>query len=410
MPETGWFNEAKFGLFIHWGIYSLLERGEQVLFREHLTPSAYARLADRFQPDRFDADGWAAAAVAGGMKYAVLTSKHHDGYCLFDSAVSDYTATKTAPGRDLVAEYVEAFRRAGLRVGLYFSLADWSKPAYFSGPERDPNGFAAFIDYTHAQVCELCTNYGPLDVLWFDGAWPHDAQAWRSDELLATIRSLQPGVLVNNRAVLAGDFDTPEQRIAASAAGRPWEACLTATERWWGWHRGDTLWKSPREVVHLLCRTAGEGGNLLYNVGPKPDGAFPPEFVASIGAVGEWLGRNGEAVYGTRRGVSELSTLGCMTVKGNTAYLLVLFWPGSELHLSGIANRVRSARFLADGTAIDVLQVGEHIHLRGLPEAPPDPLATVIALDLEGEPMALEWARDRLWEGDAGRMRGWAEL
>ncbi len=409
MPDTAWFSEAKFGLFIHWGIYSLLERGEQVLFREHLPPSDYAHLAERFRPSRFDADAWAATAVAAGMRYAVLTSKHHDGYCLFDSAVSDYTAPKTAAGRDLVAEYVDAFRRAGLRVGLYFSLADWSKPAYFSGPERDPAGFAAFVDCAHAQVRELCSNYGPLDVLWFDGSWPHDDEAWRAEELLAEIRRRQPGVLVNNRAILAGDFDTPEQRIAASAAGRPWEACLTATERWWGWHRGDTQWKSAREVVHLLCRTAGEGGNLLYNVGPKPDGSLPAEFVDSVAEVGGWLRRNGEAIYGTRRGVSELITLGYMTVKGSTAYLLVLFWPGAELHLSGLANRVRSARFLADGAPITVRQVGEHIHLTGLPERPPDPLATVITLDLEGEPRPSDWARERLWEGDAARMRAWAE-
>jgi len=408
VTDRSWFLDAKLGLFIHWGMYSLLERGEQVLFREHLRPSEYARLATRFQPSEFDAARWAATAKAAGMRYAVLTSKHHDGYCLFGSAVSDFSAIQVGPHRDLVADYVAAFRAAGLKVGLYYSLADWRWPAYFAGPQRDPEGFARFIEYTHAQVRELCSNYGPIDVLWFDGAWPHDAQAWRAPQLLEMIRSLQPGALVNNRAGVPGDFDTPEQQISASATGRAWEACVTSTERFWGYHSGDILWKSPLEVVHMLAKTAGGGGNLLLNVGPQASGRFPAQFDSIAREVGHWLSHNGESIYGTRRGVVDVTTLGHMTVRGSTAYVHILYWPGSEGRIAGLASRVLSARFLADGRPVRFEQGDAHVLLHDLPARAPDPYDTVVALELDGPAEALPWAKDFLWQGDAARMVAWA--
>jgi len=184
---TDWFSLAKFGLFIHWGMYALWGRGEQVLLREHLAPSAYRQRATEFDPRRYDPSVWAELAHCAGMRYAVLTARHHDGYCLFDSAASAFTAVHTGPKRDLVAEYVRAFRQAGLRVGLYYSLADWQWPAYWQGPQRDPDGFATYVDYVHTQVRELCSQYGLIDIFWFDGAWPHSAADWRSVELLETI-------------------------------------------------------------------------------------------------------------------------------------------------------------------------------------------------------------------------------
>ena len=189
-----WFRDARFGLFIHWGAYSLLERGEQVLFREHLIPSAYRKQARTFNPTRFDADEWVSVAKKAGMKYAVLTTKHHDGFCLFDTATTDYSSARTASGRDFVAEYVRAFRRAGIRVGLYFSLADWNCPAYFKGPGKDPKGFRVFRKMVHEQVRELCSNYGKLDVLWFDGEWPHSVKEWQSGRMEKMIRTLQPDI------------------------------------------------------------------------------------------------------------------------------------------------------------------------------------------------------------------------
>lgn len=407
VASSRWFAEARFGLFMHWGMYSLYERGEQVLFREHLVPSQYRRRAAEFKAQRYDPRDWARMARDAGMRYAVLTSKHHDGFCLFDSQISDLTSTKTGAGRDLVAEYVTAFREVGLRVGLYFSLADWQWPAYFAGPDRDPDGFARFVEYTHTQVRELCTGYGPLDVMWFDGLWPHTPEAWRSVELLDMIRQLQPGILINNRAGLPGDFGTPEQKIVVDSE-RPWESCITAVERHWGYHAGERLWKTPEEIIHLLARIGEGGGNLLLNVGPKPDGTFPQPFVDLLREVGDWMRVNGSSLYGCTPGVCETISFGRMTVVGSTVYLHVLYWPGETLNLSGLNNRVLSARFLADGWSIDFEQKRDRIQLRNLPGLPPDPRNTVIALEVEGEPGPYPWAAERLWNGDANRMTAWS--
>jgi len=402
-----WFAEARFGLFVHWGMYALYERGEQVLFREHLTPSEYRRRAAEFNPRRYDPAAWATLAREAGMRYAVLTAKHHDGFCLFDSALSNFTSAKTGARRDLVREYVEAFRGAGLKVGLYYSLADWQWPAYFLGPERDPEGFGRFIQYTHGQVRELCSAYGQMDIIWFDGAWPHPPEAWRAGELLAMIRGLQPAVLINDRAGLPGDFGTPEQQILAPAQ-RPWESCITSVERHWGYHAGERLWKTAEQVIHMLAQVAEGGGNLLLNVGPKADGTFPEPFVTLLREVGQWLRVNGQAIYGSSHGVCESVSIGRQCVVGSTVYLHVLYWPGETLHLSGLDNRVLSARFLADGRPITFEQMGEHIYLRGLPAEPPDARDTVIALEVQGTPKPFPWARERLWQGDAGRMAGWS--
>ncbi len=409
-PTRNWFADARFGLFIHWGMYALYGRGEQVLFREHLTPSEYRRRAAEFNPQRYNPLEWAQMAHDAGMRYAVLTAKHHDGFCLFDSAVSEFTSAKTGAKRDLVAEYVRACRQVGLKVGLYYSLADWQWPAYFDGPERDPDGFARFLDYTHTQVRELCTRYDQIDILWFDGAWPHSAETWRSAELLDMIRRLQPGILINDRAGLPGDFTTPEQRILGGAADAMVESCITSVERHWGYHAGERIWKTPEQVIHALAQVGEGGGNLLLNVGPRADGSFPLPFVDLLREVGEWMRLNGASLYGCTPGVCEAISIGRMTVVGPTVYLHVLYWPGETLHLSGLASRVVSARFLADGWPIHFKQEGEHLYLRGLPPLPPDPRNTVIALEIEGVAQAFPWAQDRLWQGDASRMTPWAGM
>ena len=407
-PAADWFRNARFGLFVHWGMYSIYGRGEQVLFREHLAPSEYRQQADSFCPRRYRPEDWAALAKKAGMRYAVLTAKHHDGYCLFDSALSDLTSTKTAAGRDLVQEYVSAFRAAGLKVGLYYSLADWQWPAYFAGPASDPEGFERFLEYTHGQVRELCSNYGQLDVIWFDGVWPHAAETWRSADLLAMIRSLQPGILINDRAGLPADFGTPEQSILAAQPGRAWESCITSVERHWGYHAGERLWKTPEQIIHTLAQVSEGGGNLLLNVGPRPDGTFPHPFVDLLSEVGSWLDVNGASIYGCEPSVCECISIGRMTVVGSTVYLHCLYWPGSSLHLSGLDNRVLSARLLADGWPLGVEQCGEHIYINDLPTLPPDPRNTVIAIEVEGTPKPFGWARDRLWQGDASRMAPWS--
>jgi alpha-L-fucosidase len=403
-----WFAEARFGLFIHWGMYALYARGEQVLFREHLKPSLYRQRAYEFAPQRYDPTAWALLARDAGMRYAVLTAKHHDGFCLYDSAVSEFTSAKTGARRDLLREYIDAFRAAGLHVGLYYSLADWQWPAYFQGPERDLEGFDRFLEYTHAQVRELCSNYGMIDILWFDGAWPHAPEVWRAAELLRTVRSLQPNILINDRAGLPGDFDSPEQRILGSGAPRPWESCITAVERHWGYHVGEALWKTPARVIHMLAQVAEGGGNLLLNVGPRADGSFPQPFVELLHEVGRWMRANGRSIYASSRGVCESISIGRQTVVDSTVYLHVLYWPGQVLHLAGLQNHVLTAYFLADGWPVDFRQEGEDVYLDNLPSQAPDPYDTVIALDVEGTPEACAWAQDRLWQGDAGRMAGWA--
>ncbi|MCX8183670.1 MAG: alpha-L-fucosidase, partial [Crenarchaeota archaeon] len=222
--RMSWWVEARFGMFIHWGLYAIPARGEWVMYCERIPKNEYARLAQKFNPKRFDADKWVELAKQAGARYMVLTTRHHDGFCLWDSSVSDFTSVKTAARRDFVAEYVEACRKAGMRIGFYYSLLDWRWPAYWDGPEKNPEGWKEFRNYVHAQVRELLTNYGKIDILWYDGGWPHSPDAWGSEQLNAMVRSLQPEIIINNRSGLPGDFDTPEQRIEVSH--RPWEACM----------------------------------------------------------------------------------------------------------------------------------------------------------------------------------------
>jgi len=400
LPVPAWFPAAKYGLFIHWGIYSVLERGEQTLYREHLKPSEYRKLAGRFRPRRFDPDDWAATAKAAGMRYALLTTKHHDGFCLWDTKTTDHCAARTGLEQDYVAAYVKAFRRAGLKVGFYFSTADWSQPAYFDGPRRDPDAFRRFIRYTHRQVRELCTGYGKVDIFWFDGVWPYTAKEWEARRLVAMIRKLQPRIIINNRIGLSGDLATPEQSIPEQQfkPDRVWESCMTSTEQWWGYHAG-VRWKTDAEAIRDLCRVADVGGNLVYNVGPKPDGSLPPQFKRLMGKVGAWLKVNGEAVFGTTETICDTRTFGLMTCKPGRVYLHVLHWVGPELHLAGLRNKVRSARLLAGGGKLAFRQDKEHLYVTGLPKKAPDPRNTVVVLAVDGKPTSHAWARERIWTG-----------
>ncbi len=329
-----WFPESRFGMFIHWGPYAAYGRGEQVLFREHLDQRTYASAACRWNPQRFDAREWAAVAKRAGMRYAVLTSRHHDGFCLWDSRFTDYSSARQAPGRDFVREYLDAFREAGLRVGLYYSLADWRIPAYWAGPAHDPPGWAGFRTYVHDQVDELLTRYGPIDVFWFDGAWPQSGAEWQGRELVARMRELQPAILINNRLDRVpsgaddeplGDFGTPEHHITPDA-GRLWESCQVSTWRLWGYTIGE-LWRPADLLLDMLVEAASKGGNTLLNVGPDADGQLSPQFVERADAIGRWLDVHGEAIYGSEAGeVCEFVTYGRQTRKGNNLDLIVRFW------------------------------------------------------------------------------------
>jgi len=393
VPEhMRWWLDARFGMFIHWGVYAIPARGEWVMYQEHIPHAEYAPLAAQFNPRHYDPDAWVRLARDAGMRYMVLTSRHHDGFSLFDSAVSDFTAAKTAAGRDLLREYVEACHRGGMPVGFYYSLLDWRYPAYFSGPQRDPAGWSELVNYVHAQVRELCTNYGKLDILWYDGGWPYSAEDWRSQELNAMVRELQPGIIINNRSQLPEDYDTPEQHITPSEAGRPWEACLTLNGSW-GYNEADTEWKTPKQVVESLARCASGGGNLLLNIGPMADGTVPADSERILRQVGQWLNVNGASVYGTDRSPYFTST-GMTTVKGSTVFVHVLRWPGRQLTVPRVLNRVRSAHMLASGQPVSFSQHGDRVLLERLPARAPDPLDTVIVLELEGVPQALDYFRD----------------
>jgi alpha-L-fucosidase len=307
--SSRWFEEARFGLFVHWGIYSQLahENEAWILFFSKLDRAEYNRLADQFKGERFDADALTALAKRAGMNYMVLTTRHHDGFCLFDTQTTGFNTVATAAKRDFVREHVEACRRAGLRVGLYYSVMSWQHDAIYAGPSADPEGWERMVQETHAQLRELMTNYGPIDLLWYDGAVVPGisdnglvARFWRSKELNAMIRSLQPGILINERSGLPEDFTTPEQHFAPAAPGRRCEACMTIN-RSWGYNIHDRNFKSAGEIIDTLIHCSRYDSNLLMNIGPRGDGTVQQECVERLEAVGRWLAHNGEAIYDSQR-------------------------------------------------------------------------------------------------------------
>ncbi|NOZ22754.1 MAG: alpha-L-fucosidase [Planctomycetes bacterium] len=427
-----WFPEARFGMFIHWGPYSQYGRGEQVLFREHLNQKGYAENACRWNPGNFDATKWAGVAKNGGMKYAVLTTRHHDGFCLWNSKVTDYTAASQAAKRDFVKEYIEAFRDAGLRIGLYYSLADWRIPAYWEGPEYDPDGWEIFRDSVHAQVRELLTNYGPIDVFWFDGAWPHSPLEWKSRELVEMMRAIQPHILINNRlgkphehelaqqkesadggagageSAELGDFGTPEHHITADP-NRLWESCQVSTWRLWGYTIGER-WRPADYLLDMLIEAATKGGNLLMNVGPTPDGELPAEFIRRMEKIGEWLRVHGEMIYDSEPGeVCEFITYGRQMRRGNNLYLIIRFWDGRDtMTLAGLETNVLKATLMTTGAELEFEQSADYVTMKGLPAQPPTDLFPVIKLECSGPPKPRNWAAKRLWSGDPRRMTPWA--
>lgn len=423
-----WFTEARFGMFIHWGIYAVPGRGEWVKSQEKIPDEVYDRYFEEFDPDMYDPKKWAKLAKKAGMKYAVLTTKHHDGFCLFDSAFTDYKATNTKAGRDLVREYVDAFRAEGLKIGFYYSLLDWHHPDYphmtdrhhpmRGNPDNPDEGrnFDRYLDYLHNQVRELCTNYGKIDIIWFDFSYADmRGEKWRATELVNMVRELQPGILIDNRLEGSGseqgslmtgdplpyhgDFACPEQIIPprglVDAKGKDvvWEACVTMNNHW-GYCRTDGYFKPASMVIKKLVECVSKGGNLLLNVGPDARGRIPDESVKILKEVGRWMERNSESVYGCGKSTLPKPDYGRLTQRdGNTLYIHVFDNTVGPLPVIGVKQEdILSARDLATGTELRAkggwmcsdypdtafITLGENPVL-------PDPDDTVIRLKLRKE-------------------------
>jgi alpha-L-fucosidase len=398
-----WWREARFGLFIHWGPVSLVgteigwsRGGERRGFRKSLAPGTvpvevYDNLYKEFNPTLFNADEWVQVAHDAGMRYMVFTSKHHDGFVNFDTALTDYkiTGPNSPFGRDIVAELANACRAVDLPFGCYYSQPDWRHPHY-----RNEN-HQAYIDYYHAQVEELCTNYGELAVLWFDGLEENftnpdevehyrgrevfdSAKVWDSERLFQRIRQLQPSILINNRCGMRADFDTPEQMIGSFQTERPWESCITICKQW-AWKPDDEL-KSFAECLHTLVRVVGGDGNLLLNVGPMPDGRIEPRQVERLREMGDWLQQYGESIYATRCGPFPPGSWGASTHKDNTIYLHILDWPNETLMLAPLPQKITGNQILGGGQA--TIKQSEHGIEISIAQADRSPVNTVVRLEI----------------------------
>lgn len=389
-----WWQEARFGLFIHWGPVSLkgteigwsrggvrpARQGEGPKPVETLLPQGaipievYDTLYKEFNPVGFDADEWVRLAKDAGMKYLVYTTKHHDGFVNFDSKLTDYkiTSPDSPFGRDLVAELAEACHKAGLGLGFYYSQPDWHHPDY-----RTEN-HDRYIAYLHGQVRELCTRYGKVDILWFDGLGA-EADAWDAENLLKMIRELQPGIIINNRAGLPADFDTPEQRVGAFQTDRPWETCMTIGTQW-AWKPDDGL-KPLKRCIENLVRVVGGDGNFLFNVGPMPDGRIEARQAKALRAMGRWPGQYGEAVYATRGGPFKPGTWGASTHRGNRIYVHVFKFQGNSLSLPPIGTKILQSSLLGGGK-VRVRQNPDGITIR-VPAKHQRDIDTIVVLELD---------------------------
>lgn len=388
-----WWHAAKFGMFIHFGLYSVYGHHEWAMEEEGIPVAEYEQLAHRFHPRPGFAREWARLAKRAGQKYMVMTSKHHEGFCNFATKLTNYCAPEQDPGRDLAKEYVEAARAEGLRVGFYYSLMDWHHP---DGARcaTDPAARERFVAYTHGLIREIMSNYGKIDVLWYDVAWPLDAAGWQSVKMNEMVFGLQPDIIVNNRNLLPGDFSTPEQEITAAAEGRAWESCMTMNDSW-GYQRADDDWKSPKTIVSNLVECAQGGGNYLLNIGPTGDGSVPSESLATLEAVGRWMDDNGPTIYESERCKVSTSEMAGFTRKGNTLYVHVHFWPGNTVAVGGLRTKVLSARMFVSKQPVEFKQEEFRVQFTGLPDHPPDPLATVIEVECDSEPVQdTRWVRE----------------
>lgn len=426
--RTRWFQEARFGLFLHWGLYSIPARGEWVRNSEEMPEEAYMPFFREFDPVDFDPVKWARLAKEAGMRYAVLTAKHHDGFCLFDSALTDFKSTRTPCGRDLVKEFLDAFRAEGLKVGLYYSLLDWHHPDYphygdlhhpmRHNPEcgNEERDFNRYLTYLHGQVRELCENYGKLDIMWFDFSYGDmRAETWKGQELVDMVRRLQPGILIDNRLEASGegfgsltsahpqpchgDFVTPETMIPPyrlrNELGEPvvWESCITMNNHW-GYCANDRSYKPASLLIRKLVECVSKGGNMLLNVGPDARGNFPEQSVQILQGIGTWMKKNRESIYGCTASDLPKPEYGRITQCGNVLYYHLFEPVLGPVPLTGIRpEQLGSIRLLSDGHEIPVSHHWcrssyPQLAFADLGEEPllPDETDTVLKVTLKEEP------------------------
>ncbi|HET6386355.1 MAG TPA: alpha-L-fucosidase [Armatimonadota bacterium] len=409
--NTEWFVQDRFGMFIHWGLYAQAARHEWVKHREEISDADYQKYFDHFNPDLYDPKAWARTAREAGMKYFVITTKHHEGFCLWDSQHTDYKATNTPYGEDLLRPMVEAFRAEGLKVGFYYSLIDWRHPEFpIDGihPMRNhPDALewnksrdvAKYAAYMRSQVRELLTQFGKIDIIWFDFSYPGNVhrgmkgkghEDWQSEELLKMVRELQPGIIVDNRLDLPADqadIQTPEQvqpREWVRVDGKPvvWEACQTFSGSW-GYYRDEYTWKSPEQLIRMLINTVSTGGNLLMNVGPTARGVFDSRAIESLGVYRDWMALHSRSIYGCTQSDFAPPADCRFTQNGSRLYLHIYAWPFEQLHLDGMAGRIEYAQILNDASEVRFREQDGGVTLR-LPVRQPDVIVPVIELFLNG--------------------------
>ena len=372
-----WWHEARFGMFIHWGLYSLIGRHEWAVNQERIGWDEYFALADKFRPKAGCAREWAKLAKAAGQKYMVFTTRHHDGFSMWDSQVSDYTSAKMGPGRDFVAEYVAAAREQGMRVGLYYSLIDWHHPDGLTCLTSEP-ARRRFLDYVQGQIRELMSNYGPIDILWYDVPYPlPDAAAWEMRKTNNMARKLQPGIIINDRGMLAEDFTTPEETIRAAPEGRAWETAMTFNGSWGYMDTPDEDYRDARHILFMLQQITYGGGNFLLNIGPAPDGSVPPSAATRLKRIGKWLKIYGEAVYGRvdrGAGLDPMCNYVEWTRKGNTAYAWLRHWPGERMSVGYFKGKVKRASLItpAGPKELKFRHDKQKLEMWGLPATCPD--------------------------------------
>jgi alpha-L-fucosidase len=395
------YEDSKFGLFVHWGVYSLLGKGEWVMNNDRIPISEYEKLPPQFNPTKFDAEDWVKLSKAAGMKYITITSKHHDGFCMYDSKLTRYDIVDATPyAKDPMKALADACHKHGIKLLFYYSLLDWHHPDYYprgttgkATGRPDQGDWKKYVEYYQGQVRELCTNYGEIGGIWFDGWWDRPDAAWDLEGTYKLIHELQPGALVGNnhhvKPFPGEDFQMFEQDLpgenkagfnkAETTTSLPLETCLTMNDSW-GYNAKDRNFKSARQIIHYLLGASGRGANLLLNVGPKPDGTISSEFAERLVEVGRWLNEHGETVYATRRGPVNPQSWGVSTRKHDTVYLHVLK-PDMPINLP-LTLQSFDARLLGTETVLKETLAGKGFVLE-LPEsvrAKPDPIDTIIVL------------------------------